>query len=81
MLYPTKQVFAKYEIVVVRMHDDLHIMVVAKTNFQYLCDFELMMGLAWILLLLELVHVLIKFVQAHVTFVCDFVTIVKIVLC
>jgi hypothetical protein len=25
--------------------------------------------------------VLIKFVQAHDTFVCDFVTIVKIVLC
>jgi len=35
------------------------------------------MGLACIMFLLELVHVFIKFTQAYDTFVCDFVTFVK----
>ncbi len=59
------------------MHDDLHVVVVAKTNLQYICDIEVVMGLAYIMPLLELVHALIKFVQAHDTFVCDFVIVVK----
>jgi len=35
------------------------------------------MELVCIMLLLELVHVLIKFAQAHNTFVCDFVVVMK----
>jgi hypothetical protein len=59
------------------MLDDLHIVIVAKTNLQYLCDIEMVMELVCIMLLLELIHVLIKFTQAHNTFVCDFVVTVK----
>jgi len=59
------------------MHDDLHIVAVAKTNFWYLCDIEVVMELVCIMFLLELVHVLIKFAQAHNTFVCDFVVVMK----
>jgi len=59
------------------MHDDLHIVATIKTNLQYLCDIEVVMGLACTMPLLESVHVLIKFVQAHDTFVCDFFIAVK----
>jgi hypothetical protein len=53
MLSPTKHVLAEYKILVVKMHDDSHIVVVAKTNLQYLCDIEVMMGLICIMPLLE----------------------------
>jgi hypothetical protein len=46
---------------VVNMHDDLHIVAVVKTNLQYLCDIEVVMGLVCIMPLLELIHALIKF--------------------
>jgi hypothetical protein len=59
------------------MHDDLHIVVAAKTNFQYICDIKVVMGLNCIMLLLELVHAFIKFVHAHDTLMCDFVIVVK----
>jgi hypothetical protein len=49
----------------------------AKPNFQYLCDIEVVMGLACIMFLLESVHALIKFAQAYDTFVCGFVIVVK----
>jgi hypothetical protein len=76
-MFLAKQVLAEYKNLVVKMHDDLHIVVVVKTNFQYLCDIEVVMGLACIMPLLESVHALIKFVQARNTFVCDFVIAMK----
>jgi hypothetical protein len=59
------------------MYDDLHIMAITKTNLQYLCDIEVAMELAYIMLLLESIHALIKFAQVRDTFVCDFVVAVK----
>jgi hypothetical protein len=44
------------------MNDDLHIMVVTKTNLQHLYDVEVVMGLTCIMPLLEAIHALIKFV-------------------
>jgi hypothetical protein len=55
------------------MHDDLHIVVTTNTNLQYLYDIEVVMGPTCTMFLLESVHAFIKFVQAHDTFVCDFV--------
>jgi len=82
MLYFTKWVLVdKYKTLVVRMNDDLNIVATTKTNFMYLFDIELMMGLTYIMLMLEVVHVLIKFVQGQETYVCDFVTTIKIMLC
>jgi hypothetical protein len=43
------------------MCDDLYIVIIAKTNFQYLCDIEVVMGLACIMLMLEIIHAFIKF--------------------
>jgi hypothetical protein len=77
MLSLAKRILAEYKTLVVKMHDDLHIVATTKTNLQYLCDIEVVMGLACIMLLLESIHVLIKFVQACDTFVFDFVIIVK----
>jgi hypothetical protein len=77
MFFLAKQVLAKYKTLVVNMHDNLHIVATTKTNLQYLCDIEVVMGLANIMPLLESVHVLIKFAQAHDTFLCDFVIVVK----
>jgi hypothetical protein len=63
MLYFTKCVLVdKYKTLVVRMNDDLNIVATTKTNFVYLFDIEFMMGLTYIMLMLEVVHVLIKFV-------------------
>ncbi len=54
MLSPTKRILAKYKTLVVKMHDDLHTMAVTNlTNLQYLCDIEVVMGLACIMPLLE----------------------------
>ncbi len=77
MLFLAKRVLVEYKTLVVKMHDDLHIVVVAKTNLQYICDIEVVMGLVYIMRLLELVHALIRFVHAHDTFMCDFVIVVK----
>jgi hypothetical protein len=59
-------------------NDDMNTMVVAKTNMGYLSDIQMIMGLICIMPLLKVVHTLIKFVQGQNTFVCDFVTSVKI---
>jgi hypothetical protein len=77
MFFLAKQVLAKYIILVVKMCDNLHIVATTKTNLQYLCDIEVVMGLTYIMPLLESVHVLIKFTQTHDTFLCDFVNVVK----
>jgi hypothetical protein len=58
-----------YKILVVKMHNDLHIMATTNTNIQYLCDIVVAMGLACIMLLLESVCALFKFMQACDTFV------------
>ncbi len=71
----------KYKTLVVRKNGDLNIVATTKTNFVYLFDIELMMGLTYIMLMLEVIHVLIKFVQGQETYVCDFMTTIKIVLC
>jgi hypothetical protein len=41
----------------------------AKLNYENLCDFQVLLGLAYILPLLEYVHVLIKFAQMR-DFLC-----------
>lgn len=56
------------------MNDDLHVMAITKTNFQYFCDIEVIIGFTCIMPLLKVVQVFIMFVQACDTFECDFVT-------
>jgi hypothetical protein len=67
MLSFTKSVPTKYRTLVVKMNNDLHIMIATKTNLQQFYDVEVVMGLTCIMPLLEAIHALIKFVQAHDT--------------
>jgi hypothetical protein len=62
---------------VVKINYDLHIMVATKTNLQHLYEVKVVMGLTCIMPLLEAIHVLIKFVQAHDTCLCDFLNSIK----
>ncbi len=66
MLSFTKWVFVDiYKTLTMRMNDDLNIVATTKTNLVYLFDIELVMGLTYILPMLEVVHVLIKFAQSQ----------------
>jgi hypothetical protein len=58
MLSFTKWVLVdQYKTLVVRMNDDLNIVATTKTNLVYLYDIELVMGLTYIMLMLEVVYV------------------------
>jgi hypothetical protein len=59
------------------MIDDMNVMVVVQTNLGYLCDIEVVMGLTCIMHYLKVMHVFIKFAQLKDSFVCDFVTSMK----
>jgi hypothetical protein len=49
------------------MNDDLHAIETIRGTFDFLCDVEIIMGLTFIMLMLEALHELIKFVQNHDT--------------
>jgi hypothetical protein len=78
MLSLMKRVLAEYKTLMVHMNNDLNRVVPTKINLECLCDVEVVMGLMCIMPMLKAVHALIKFVQTCDTFVCDFVTIVKL---
>ncbi len=46
-------------------------------NYEHLCDIHILLGLVYILPLLEYVHVLIEFAQSKNVFVCEFVVPIK----
>jgi len=77
MLSLAKWVLLEYRFLVVRMNDDMHIMVTTKTNMQYLCDVEAFLSLTCIMPFLGAMHALIKFAQAQACFVCDFIIFVN----
>jgi hypothetical protein len=49
MLSPTKKALKEYESMVVRMNNDLHVILVAKTTFEFLCDVQVVIGLIYIM--------------------------------
>jgi hypothetical protein len=51
----------------------------AKNNYKLLCDVETFRGLACILLCLESMQRLSKFAQRWDTFICDFISTLKLV--
>jgi hypothetical protein len=54
---------------VLKMNDDLHIMLVAKTNLEYLYWIEVAMKLTCTMPLVESIHVFQKITQAYDTFI------------
>ncbi len=64
MLSLMKRVLAEYKTIMVRMNNDLNRVVATKTNLEYLCDIEMVIGLMCIMPMLEVVHALIKFIHS-----------------
>jgi hypothetical protein len=77
MLFLANRVLVEYKSLVVKMHDDLGTIEVARPTLEFLCDAEVVLGLMCIRPTLEVINDLIKFAQNHDTFVCDFVGAMK----
>ena len=69
---------SEYKALVLKMHMDSSSLATAKANLNLLCEIELLLGLACILLMLEALNYLIKFSQQTTCFVCDMVAAVKL---
>jgi hypothetical protein len=54
---------------VLKMSDDLHVMLVAKTNLQYFYCIKVVMRLTCTMPLVESVHALLKIMQVYDTFI------------
>jgi len=78
MLSLTKRVYVEYCPLIVKMHVIFAKNEVALKNLNSLCDVELILRLPCIFLLLECLHMLIKFAQGTKVFVCDFVNAIKL---
>jgi len=76
MLFPCKQVVPKYKTFIANMSKDIENEAI-RSNLQKLLDLELIFGLHYILLFIELVHTLIKYAQGRGVYTCDFVEEVK----
>ncbi len=61
-----------------KMFKDLLINSIAATNYELICDVEIMMGLMCVLLMLEVMQSLNKFAQNRNCFTCDFVVAIKL---
>jgi hypothetical protein len=57
---------------------DNHINQQAKQIYEQLCDLQILLGLAYILPLLESMHALIKFAHMWDVFVCNLVVAIKV---
>jgi hypothetical protein len=55
MLSPSKRVFNEYKALVIKMAKDNVTIDIAKTNYELMCDPKTLMGLSFIIPLLDLV--------------------------
>jgi hypothetical protein len=65
MLSPSKKVHSEYKNLVIKMVEDNVTIDIGKTNYELLCDPEMLLGLSCIIPLLELVQGLSKFAQSQ----------------
>lgn len=77
MLSFANRILVEYKTLVLKMNDDLKIVVSTSTNLGCLYGIEVVMGLTCIMSMLKVTHALIKFVQGCKTYVCVFVIFVK----
>ncbi len=78
MLNLAKRLMAEYITFLVKMVLNNPTNQQTKQNYEHLCDFQTLLGLAYILPLLESMHDLIKFAQMRNVFICDLVVTVKV---
>jgi hypothetical protein len=64
MLLPSKRVLNEYKALVVKMAKDKVTIDITKTNYELMCDLEMLLGIFCIIHLFELVHGLSKFAQS-----------------
>jgi hypothetical protein len=72
------QVGCGYKTLIAKISKDHIENEAARSNLQKLLDLELILGLHYILPLLELVHTLIKYIQGKDEYICDFVETIKV---
>jgi hypothetical protein len=77
MLFPCKRFVVEYKTFIAKMSEDHIENEVVRSNLQKLLDLELIIVLHHILPVLELVHILIKYIQGKDVCICDFVEIIK----
>jgi hypothetical protein len=68
----------EYKTLVVKMNDDATNNATISTNYELLCDVEIVMGLMCVLPMLEIMHNLNKLVQNKYIFILDFISTVKL---
>jgi hypothetical protein len=73
-----KREMEKYKTLLVKMALDSLTNQQAKLNYENLCDLQVLLGLAYILPLLEFVHAFIKSAQMKDVYVCDLVVAIKV---
>jgi hypothetical protein len=78
MLSLAKRLMAKYKTFLVKMTLNNLANQQAKQNYEHLCDLQILLGLAYVLPLLEFVHALIKFASMQDVFMCDLVVTIKV---
>jgi len=78
MLAPLKWVGEEYKTLIVKMATHSGYVKVAKTNLVNLCDVGTILGLPCILPMLKSFNVLMKFAEARVVFVCDYIVVIEI---
>ncbi len=79
MLALAKCVLQEYNILVIKMANDSLGNAIAKNNYELLCDYEIILGLTYVLPIMEAVQSLFKTAQGRDIFVCDLVS--SIILC
>jgi hypothetical protein len=78
MLNLAKRLKVEYKTLMAKIALDNHRKHQAKQNYEHLCDLQILLGLAYILPLLESMHVLIKFAHMSDVFVCNLVVAIKV---
>jgi hypothetical protein len=65
MLSLSKKILSEYKTLVIKMVEDNVTLDIGKTNYEVMCDLEMLLGLSCIIPLLELVQGLSKFAQSQ----------------
>ncbi len=77
MFNPSKRVMSMYIPLLAKIAENGPFILIAKINYELLCDVNLLIFLACLLPMLETIHGLMKFAQKWDIFVCDYVVTIK----
>jgi hypothetical protein len=78
IIFLNKVVLEKFKTLLVKMAQDAFTHEIAKTNYEYSCDLDIILRLPGMVSMLEVVKGLSKYVQNPKTFIDDFVTHMKL---